>query len=126
MYSYIFDRSYVFIITFLVPKLSNLLSNTCALVSSGFLSLLMLYKLFILNDDIPLTFKFNTNIPFLSFNFNIDNLAAFFILIITVVCFVVSLFSYTYMSHYFYRRNVAVFGLLLQPFYIINDSFSRK
>lgn len=101
--------------TFSVPKISNQLSNTCALVSSGFLSITMIYKLFLLTD-IPLTFIFNTNIPFLSLNFNIDNLAAFFILIISLVSFVVSLFSYTYMSHYFYRRNVSVFGCFYNLF----------
>ena len=75
----------------------------------------MIYKLFFLKD-IPLAFKLNTNIPFLSLNFNIDNLAAFFILIITIVSFVVSLFSYTYMSRYFYRRNVSVFGCFYNLF----------
>jgi hydrogenase-4 component B len=101
--------------TFSVPKISNILSNTCALVSCGLLSIAMIYKLLFLKD-IPLVFKFTTNIPFLLLNFNIDNLAAFFILIITIVCFVVSLFSYTYMSHYFYRRNISVFGCFYNLF----------
>ncbi len=103
--------------TFRIPKLSNRLSNTCAIIASGFLSILMICKLFILKD-IPLEFKFNSTIPFLSISFNIDNLAAFFILIIAIVSFVVSLFSYTYMSHYFSERNVSLFGSLYNLFII--------
>ena len=101
--------------TFSVPKISNRLSNICAMVSSGFLSMLMIYKLIFLND-IPLVFNFNTNLPFISLSFNIDNLSAFFILIISIVSSVVSLFSYTYMSHYFFIRNVSVFGCLYNLF----------
>lgn len=101
--------------TYSTPKLSNRLSNTCALVSSGFLCIVMIYKLFFLKD-VSLTIDFNTNIPFLSLNFNIDNLAAFFILIISIVSFLVSLFSFTYMSQYFYVRNVSVFGCFYNLF----------
>ncbi len=101
--------------TYAVPKISNRISNTCALVASGLLSLIMIYKLIFLNS-INLTLKFCTNIPFISLNFNIDNLAAFFILIITIVTFVVSMFSYTYMSHYFFSRNISIFGFLYNLF----------
>lgn len=103
------------LLTYSSPKLSNRLSNKCALVSSGFLSIVMVYKLFFLKD-ISLTVDFNTNIPFLSLNFNIDNLAAFFILIISIISCVVSLFSYTYMSQYFFIRNVSVFGCFYNLF----------
>ncbi|HEY5584500.1 MAG TPA: proton-conducting transporter membrane subunit [Ruminiclostridium sp.] len=95
------------------PKISNQLSNTFALVASGLLSIIMLYKLLFLKD---ISLNFNTNIPFLSLDFNIDNLSAFFILIISIVTMVVSLYSYTYMSHYFYIRNVSVFGFFYNLF----------
>ena len=103
--------------TFSVPKLSNRLSNTCAMIASGFLSILMAYKLIILKD-LPLELKFNNNIPFLTLYFKIDNLTAFFILVIAIISFVVSLFSYTYMSHYFFKRNISIFGLLYNLFII--------
>lgn len=98
-----------------VPKTSNRLSNTFALISSGLLSIAMIYKLFFMKD-IPVSFNLDTHIPFVFLNFNIDNLSAFFILIISVVSFVVSLFSYTYMSHYFYIRNVSIFGFFYNLF----------
>ncbi len=103
--------------TFSVPKLSNRLSNTCAMIASGFLSILMTYKLIILKD-IPLELKFNNNIPFLTLCFKIDNLAAFFILVIAIISFVVSMFSYTYMSHYFLKEIFLYLG-----FYIISLLF---
>ena len=99
--------------TYRNPKISNLLSNTCSMVSSGLLSITMIYKLLFMKD---IQFGFGTNIPYLSVSFNIDNLAAFFILIITIVSFIVSLFSFTYMSHYFYRKNVAIFGCFYNLF----------
>ena len=101
------------LITYSSPKISNLLSNTCTLVSSGFLSIVMIYKLLFMKD---IQFELGTNIPFLSISFNIDNLAAFFIMIIAIVSFIVSLFSYTYMSHYFYRRNISIFGCFYNLF----------
>lgn len=103
------------IFTYSFPKLSNRLSNSFALVSSSYLSIAMIYKLLFLKD-VPLNLNFSTNIPFLSLAFNIDSLAAFFILIISMVSVVVSLFSYTYMSHYFYIHNVAVFGCFYNLF----------
>lgn len=101
--------------TYSVPKISNSLSNTFALVSSALLSAAMIYKLIFLKD-IPVSINLATNIPYFSLNFNIDNLSAFFILIISLISFVVSLFSYTYMSHYFYVRNVSVFGCFYNLF----------
>ncbi|WP_422784998.1 proton-conducting transporter membrane subunit [Ruminiclostridium sufflavum] len=67
-------------------------------------------------EKISLSPNFTNNIPFFSLSFNIDNLSAFFILIISIVTFVVSLFSYTYMSHYFFKRNISIFGFLYNLF----------
>ncbi|HEX2926589.1 MAG TPA: hydrogenase 4 subunit B, partial [Ruminiclostridium sp.] len=99
----------VSVITYSNSKWSNRLSNTFALTASSILAVLMLYKL-IFGNNICMQFNFKTNIPFLSIKFNIDNLSAFFILIIAIVAIAVSLFSYTYMSHYFTKKNVSVFG----------------
>lgn len=103
------------LITYQNPKLSNRLSNTFALVASGLLTVTMIYKL-IFVDDISLMIKFDTNIPYLVLNFNIDNLSAFFILIIGVISLIVSIFSYTYMSRYFYIRNISIFGSFYNVF----------
>lgn len=97
------------LITYRNPKLCNTLSNTFSLIASTSLTIIMLYKIIFLNSN-NLHFGVGTNTPFLSLNFNIDNLSAFFILIIGLVSALVSLFSFTYMSHYFYVRNILLFG----------------
>lgn len=107
----------VSLLTYSNSKWSNRLSNTFALVSSSLLTVLMIYKL-IFSRDISMEFNLKTNIPFLSIKFNIDNLSAFFILIISVVAILVSLFSYTYMTHYFSKKNVSVFGCLYNLFIV--------
>lgn len=99
------------------PKWSNRLSNSFALLASSLLTFLMIYKL-IYSRDVSTKLDFNTNIPFLSIEFNIDSLSAFFIMIISIVAVIVSLFSYTYMSHYFSKKNISVFGCLYNLFIV--------
>ena len=103
--------------SFSSSKWSNRLSNTFALLASCLLTFLMIYKL-ICSRDVSINIKFNTNIPFLAIKFNIDNLSAFFIMIISIVAIVVSLFSYTYMSHYFSKKNISIFGCLYNLFIV--------
>ncbi len=98
-------------------KWSNRLSNSFALLASSLLSILMIYKL-IYCRDASIKLNFNTNIPFMSIEFNIDNLSAFFIMIISIVAAIVSLFSFTYMSHYFSKKNISVFGCLYNLFIV--------
>ena len=103
--------------SFSSSKWSNRLSNTFALIASSLLTFLMIYKL-ICSRDVSINIKFNTNIPFLAIKFNIDNLSAFFIMIISIVAIIVSLFSYTYMSHYFSKKNISIFGCLYNLFIV--------
>ena len=58
----------------------------------------------------------NTSIPFVSVNLAIDNLAAFFILALSVLVFCVSLYSIGYVSHYYGKRNVGLFNFLYSFF----------
>ncbi len=103
--------------SFSSSKWSNRLSNTFALIASSLLTFLMIYKL-ICSRDVSINIKFNTNIPYLAIKFNIDNLSAFFIMIISIVAIIVSLFSYTYMSHYFSKKNISIFGCLYNMFIV--------
>ncbi len=103
--------------SFASPKWSNRLSNTFALLASSLLTFLMIYKL-VYSRDISINLNFNTNIPFFTVKFNIDNLSAFFILIISIVAIIVSLFSYTYMSHYISKKNISIFGCLYNLFIV--------
>ncbi len=105
------------LVSFSSSKWSNRLSNSFALLASSLLTFLMIYKL-VNCRDVSIRLKFNSNIPFMSFNFNIDNLSAFFIMIISLVAIIVSIFSYTYMSHYFSKKNISVFGCLYNLFIV--------
>ncbi len=98
-------------------KWSNRLSNSFALLASSLLTFVMIYKL-IYCRDVSIKLNFNTNIPFMSIGFNIDNLSAFFIMIISIVAAIVSIFSFTYMSHYFSKKNISVFGCLYNLFIV--------
>lgn len=102
------------LITYHNPKLSNRLSNTFAVVASALLMFVMVYQLIFSNEI--LNFSLDTNMPFLSLKFSVDKLSAFFILIICLVSFMVSLFSYSYMSQYFYIRNIPIFGFIYNLF----------
>ncbi len=102
------------LITYHNPKLSNRLSNTFALVASALLMFVMIFQLIFSNEI--LNFSLDTNIPFLSLKFSVDKLSAFFILIICLISFMVSLFSYSYMSQYFYIRNIPIFGFVYNLF----------
>jgi hydrogenase-4 component B len=55
---------------------------------------------------------FSSPIPFLSMDINFDGLSAFFLLILSVLAFSVSLYSMGYLSHYLGKRNVSAYQLL--------------
>lgn len=97
------------------PKISNRLSNSFAFAAGSLLSIAMIYKLIFIKD-FTFTLNFHSNIPFLSLNFKIDNLSAFFILLIAIVTSIVSIYSYTYMSGFFYIKNISIFGCFYNLF----------
>ena len=64
----------------------------------------------------PILLELKTNIEFLSISFYIDSLSAFFILIVTFLTLVVSIYSLGYVRHYEKKRNTAVLGSLYNLF----------
>ncbi len=55
---------------------------------------------------------FSSPIPFLSMGITFDGLSAFFILILSILVFCVSLYSVGYLSHYLGKRNISTYQLL--------------
>lgn len=55
---------------------------------------------------------FESTIPFLSIDFAFDGLSAFFLLILSILVFCVSLYSIGYLAHYLGKRNIGVYQLL--------------
>ncbi len=101
--------------TYSKPKISNFVSNIFSITAGILLSLSMIFKLYSA-DDQNISFNLNNNIPFMSFKFKIDNLSAFFLLLIGIVTLVVSIYSLTYMKRFFNTKNVGVFGALYNLF----------
>jgi len=101
--------------TYSKPKVSNFLSNIFSFLAGSLLGISVIIKLLFLKSY-NITFDFQNNIPFLNFNFKIDNLSAFFLLITGVVSLVVSLYSFTYMKRFFFKKNVGIFGALYNLF----------
>lgn len=55
---------------------------------------------------------FSSPIPFLTFDITFDGLAAFFILILSILVFCVSLYSIGYLSHYVGKRSICAYQVL--------------
>jgi hydrogenase-4 component B len=68
---------------------------------------------FLLSDREPLQIHlFSSPVPFLSIDFTMDGLSAFFVLILSLLSFCVSLYSIGYLSHYVGKRNIRVYQVL--------------
>ncbi|MFN3467855.1 MAG: proton-conducting transporter membrane subunit, partial [Candidatus Brocadiales bacterium] len=88
-------------------------------VSSAFTLLAAVCGLFlsfsILSTGICLSIKVLNLIPWVSFSFLLDGLAAFFILIISLLALAVSIYSIGY-NREFYKRNVGLLGMGINLF----------
>ena len=66
--------------------------------------------------DHPVHLELTTHIEFLKISFVLDNLSAFFILLISFLTLVVSIYSFGYVKHYENKRNTALLGALYNLF----------
>ncbi len=57
-----------------------------------------------------------STVPFLSLHITIDNLSAFFLLVLSILVCSVSVYSISYVSHYHGKRNVSAFHVLYISF----------
>lgn len=96
-------------------RLSNSISNIFSLTAALSGIILSLAKILFYSRQ-PLVLNFNSGIRFMSINFYIDNLSAFFVLLISTLAFAVSLYSFSYMKHYFNKYNTGLFGFLYNFF----------
>ena len=102
-------------ITYRNPSHSNIISGIASSLASATILFATIYKLIFL-QDISINFNISTNIPFLNVSFAIDNLSAFFISIIALLSLIVSVYSFGYMKHYYYRRNICLFSFFYNTF----------
>lgn len=70
----------------------------------------------LISEGKPFLIQLKSNFEFLSISFYIDNLSAFFILLISFLTLVVSIYSFGYVKHYEQKRNTGVLGSLYNLF----------
>ncbi|HZK17889.1 MAG TPA: proton-conducting transporter membrane subunit, partial [Clostridia bacterium] len=96
-------------------RFSNILTNVLCAVASlvGIIGsgLFLIQKA----SSIPI-FHFKSSIVNFTLSASMDNLSAFFVLGLSVLFFCVSVFSLSYLTGYYGRRNVSLFNLLLVTF----------
>lgn len=96
-------------------SLCRFISYICAIISSTigiFLSLLFLMKII----SQPVIIEFETTFDFFKLVFRLDNISAFFILLISVLALVVSIYSIGYVKHYENKSNTGLLGALYNIF----------
>jgi formate hydrogenlyase subunit 3/multisubunit Na+/H+ antiporter MnhD subunit len=68
---------------------------------------------FLLSGSAPYRMElFSSPVPFMEISFTVDSLAAFFLLILSVLVFCVSLYSMGYLTHYIGKRNIGIYQFL--------------
>lgn len=99
------------------PEVSNILSNSISIAASGIGLFFALTKLMFFGS-LNISFKIETNVSPFNISFYVDNLSAFFVLIITVLSLIVSVYSYGYVSQFYGKRNVGYLGFLYNVFIV--------
>ena len=96
-------------------KLCNILSNVACAAASLAGAASAAAKLIWSGPDLLLG-GFSSALPFLSIELRVDNLAAVFLLALSVLTLSASVYSIGYISHYIGKRNVAAFNFLFSSF----------
>ncbi|HUW67602.1 MAG TPA: hydrogenase 4 subunit B, partial [Candidatus Nanoarchaeia archaeon] len=119
IYDYLFIGLIVF---YLIGASSSLILNRndrlctyTAFISAAIAALIgIVFSISIIFGDI---YKFDLpGSPFLAHGIFIDNLSAFFILVISIAVFAVSIYSIGYVREYFGKKNIGYLGLLYNLF----------
>ena len=94
-------------------KLANLASSFFAILGS---LLGIAYSIAAINSDAAIFYEIKSSFPLLSFNFNIDHLAAFFIFIISLISLFCSIYGIGYIKHYYGKYNLGTLGFFYNFF----------
>ncbi len=88
-----------------------------SMVLSALGSLLgIILSVFVLKNSHALQATFDTSLYFISLNFKLDSLSAFYILAISLISFAVSIYSIGYMKEYYGRKSIKNFCVLYNFF----------
>lgn len=97
------------------PRLCNIISHSIFMVASSFLMVFSVLQIFSQESSTNISL-FQSPMPLISTNIRIDSLSAFFLLVLSILVFCVSLYSMGYISHYYGKRNVGLFTFLYGMF----------
>jgi hydrogenase-4 component B len=94
-------------------RLANIFGHSFAIAGSG-LGLIFSGQLILTSSHL----SFNLPTSFIGFivSFNIDQLSAFFVLIISLLGFVSSIYAFGYTEHYYGRYNIGLLGFFYNAF----------
>ncbi len=93
-------------------RLCCYVSFLCASIAS-ILGIIFSFSVLFGSDFI---YKFQADTMFMTYNFYVDKLSAFFILVISIATFAVSVYSIGYISEYFRKKNIGYLGFLYNIF----------
>lgn len=96
-------------------KQCNIVSNIICIAAAVSGVAASIIKLLFVSSTMNLA-VYDSGIPFVSINMKLDNLSAFFLLILSVLVICVSIYSIGYISHYIGKRNVGLFYFLYSTF----------
>ncbi|MDP4181962.1 MAG: proton-conducting transporter membrane subunit [Bacillota bacterium] len=98
-------------------RLGNIISNILYSIASLTGIITSIY--FLLSDKTRIILlHINSNIPFLSFKLEMGKLSAYFILTLSILTLCVSIYSISYLSQYYGKRNTGGFNFLLGIFIV--------
>jgi hydrogenase-4 component B len=121
MLAFLINNSFAFLILFLLAGAfsalifakNNNLSNAIACTSASIASIFgIIIALNVIITGKSLAFSLPQQIPYFNINFFVDNLAAYFILIISVISIAASVYAIEYVKEYFGKYNIGVLGFL--------------
>ncbi len=125
MLAFLINNSFTFLILFLLAgafsafifaknkDLSNIIACSAAAIASIFGGITALS---VIITGKSLAFSLPQTIPYFHITFFVDNLAAYFILIISIVTIAVSIYAIEYVKEYFGKYNIGVLGFLYNIF----------
>ena len=96
-------------------ELNKLITYISTITASSAFIYISVMKLCFRTDE-TISFKISSSFDFISLHFTIDNLSAFFILLVSFLSLIVSIYSLGYVKHYENKRNTGLLGALYNLF----------
>lgn len=95
------------------PLLANFISSIFATIASF---ATVIFSSLLLVTQKSLFLNYQTSFPFLNISIFVDSLSAFFLLIVSTISFMCSIYGYSYMQQYAKKYNLATFGFFYNLF----------